>query len=422
VQPKEGVEVFSTKSAVAEDVSRLAAYLKVNDYAGCDPYDGLESRLFQATILRKSRWARLAMIQAVKRSPWNLRTLLRVPSGRNPKGIALCISALVCQSRLDSEEVRSEIQQLSTWLLSNRTENYSGDCWGYNFAWQSRSFFAPRGLPNAICTIFAARAFVDIFDRWQDQKSLEVARKAAEFLLAYLKVEKDGELHFRYIPTADSEVHNVNLLAAALVASIAKRTGDTALFETAHRAIAFSVRRQRPDGSWPYGESGNQQWIDNYHTGFNLVALLEYRRSSGDDSFEEPMAHGYRFWDSHFLSDDGAPKFYASKKYPIDIHCVAQSILTYVEFMNVDPGATQKCLEVYWWARTHLWSPDGYFYFQRHSGYTTKISYIRWAQSWMFLALSRLFLGLESDGRSIALSSQEPSSSGVELEPGIPRV
>ena len=31
-----------------------------------------------------------------------------------------------------------------------RIDGYSGPCWGYNFDWQSRNFFAPRGTPPAV--------------------------------------------------------------------------------------------------------------------------------------------------------------------------------------------------------------------------------------------------------------------------------
>ena len=33
--------------------------------------------------------------------------------------------------------------------------------WGYNFDWQSRNFFAPRGTPTIVPTAFAARALIE---------------------------------------------------------------------------------------------------------------------------------------------------------------------------------------------------------------------------------------------------------------------
>ena len=67
----------------------VRAWSRARGYAGHDPFDALNSRLFQSTPLSRSRLARLAWTQALKRSPVSLRTLARVPAGRNAKGTAL---------------------------------------------------------------------------------------------------------------------------------------------------------------------------------------------------------------------------------------------------------------------------------------------------------------------------------------------
>ena len=54
----------------------LLAYGRANDWAGYDPYDALNSRLFKLLPFLNFRLARLALTQAVKRSPVNLRPLL----------------------------------------------------------------------------------------------------------------------------------------------------------------------------------------------------------------------------------------------------------------------------------------------------------------------------------------------------------
>jgi hypothetical protein len=52
------------------------------------------------------------------------------------------------------------------------------------------------------------------------------------------------------------------------------------------------------------------------------------------------------------------------------------------------PDAKAMAGRVVRWAIDNLQDPAGFFYFQRHRFWTNKISYMRWAQSWMLYALS----------------------------------
>ncbi len=69
---------------------KLKSYCEKENFKGWDPYDGLNSKLFQSIpVISKSRFFRLAWIQVFKRSPINFRKLLLVPKGYNSKGIGL---------------------------------------------------------------------------------------------------------------------------------------------------------------------------------------------------------------------------------------------------------------------------------------------------------------------------------------------
>ena len=57
---------------------RLLASIQSDDYAGHDPFDFLNSRLFQATPLHQNRMARLVWLQLGKHLPINLRPILQV--------------------------------------------------------------------------------------------------------------------------------------------------------------------------------------------------------------------------------------------------------------------------------------------------------------------------------------------------------
>ena len=100
------------------------------------------------------------------------------------------------------------------------------------------------------------------------------------------------------------------------------------LIENAIQALShYSASQQKPDGSWDYGDHWNvQRWIDNFHTGYNLGALRDIHTYTGIEDFEPHVKNGFKFYIDHFFRSDGAPRYFHNHAYPLDIHCVAQSI------------------------------------------------------------------------------------------------
>ena len=78
------------KSKFQYSFKKLKSYCESEDFKGWDPYDGMNSKVFQALPLKHWDLARLAWIQGFKRSPINFRKLLLVPKQHNSKGVAFC--------------------------------------------------------------------------------------------------------------------------------------------------------------------------------------------------------------------------------------------------------------------------------------------------------------------------------------------
>src|SRR4029078_3149917 len=86
--------------------------------------------------------------------------------------------------------------------LDLKSDGCSGAAWGYNFDWQSRNFFAPRGTPTIVPTAFAARAFVAAAYEFNDDEYLNTARSVCDFILRDLPrtVDTAAELSFSDAP------------------------------------------------------------------------------------------------------------------------------------------------------------------------------------------------------------------------------
>ena len=87
------------KQSLQQSITRLFDYCNQNNWSGFDPFDGLNSRIFNALPLVQNRIGRLVFIQAMKRSPLNFRPIFLVPKEENPKGLAVFCSALLVLSK-----------------------------------------------------------------------------------------------------------------------------------------------------------------------------------------------------------------------------------------------------------------------------------------------------------------------------------
>jgi hypothetical protein len=373
---------------------RLLAYCQADDWAGYDPYDALNSALFQRVPFLNSRLPRLVLTQALKRAPFNLRPILAVPRTQNPKGLALFLSSFIKLSRLgllsqsDYDPVKAMADKI-TALRSSDTRYWS---WGYSFPWQTRTIVVPRGTPNLVCTTFVAGALLDAYEARGMSSCLEMAASAADYILNELVwTEGDSVASLSYpLPSSRSLIHNANILGAALLCRVARLTRQDKYVELALRVARYSAGRQAEDGSWVYGELPKQRWIDNFHTGYNLCGLRSIGHDAQTTEFEPRIHLGFEFYRTHFYREDGAARYFHDRTYPIDIHSVAQGIITPIEFKAFHAGNAALARSAFDWAMKNMWDESGYFYYRKLRFLKIKTSYMRWSQAWMLLALSTL--------------------------------
>lgn len=380
----------------------LWKWCRAQGFAGYDPYDGLNSRVFQATPFKNSRAARIAWTQFHKRSPVNFRPLVRIPRERNAKAVALFALAALADFRRDpTKENEIEARELLDDLIWMSLKGFRGACWGYNFDWQSRSFFAPRGTPTVVPTAFAVRALCEASEIISRDEYLPFARTACDFILNDLNRSEEtvDEVCFSYSPLDRTRVFNASLLAGEILATVGKHSGESSLIEWAQRATLYLVRRQQKDGAWAYGADSYQSWSDNFHTAYILTSLSRIMGAmsepgavatpSGGD-FGNSLRRGYDFWTERFFLNHGWPRYFPDRLYPADVHSAASAIVALVELRGRIPGVLDLAQQIADWALRNLRDRDGFFYYQKRRFYSVRIAYMRWSQAWMMYALARL--------------------------------
>jgi hypothetical protein len=379
------------KNSIEQTLLNLETWISAQEYKGYDPYDGLNSGIYKIFPL-KTKYTKIAFIQLLKRCPFNLRKLFFVQKGYNLKGLGLFLSGYINLYKTYGEDkYKDKIEYLINVLKENISSGYTGMCWGYNFDWQSRAFFVPKGTPNIICTSFIANAFLDAYEQFNDQEYLNIARSACDFCINDLNItKKDDSLCFSYTPVDKSQIHNANLLAASLLIRVYHHTKEDILKDYAEKAVRFSIASQNEEGAWAYGNAANQKWVDNFHTGFNLVALKNYMKYSGNVSYKDIYQKGSDYFKENFFHENVIPKYYHNKIFPIDIHSIAQSIVTFVLLKDIYINGYKKAQSIADWGIANMLDNKGYFYFQKKQFYLNRIPYMRWSQAWMFYALSVL--------------------------------
>jgi hypothetical protein len=326
----------------------------------------------------------------------NLRATALVPVGRNAKGTALfALAALSEFRRTRTRESEEKARRLLEELLAARLQSGSGaTCWGYNFDWQGRAFYAPKGTPTIVPTAFAARALVEAAECLGDEGYLKQARSSCDFILHDLNVSEEpgGEVCWSYSPVDNTRVFNASLLAAETLCSVGVLTNESELIELALRGARYVAARQLESGAWAYGADSYQSWSDNFHTAFILTSFTRIMKASvaAREEFAGVLKRGSEFWREHFFLANGWPKYYPDRLYPADAHSAGAAIVALAELVDVEPASLSLADRIALWAIGNLQSGRGFFYYQKRRFYTIRTPYMRWSQSWMLYALARL--------------------------------
>jgi len=367
-------------------LNALKAYVEAADYMGYDPYDALNSPLLNV-ISKKSKWLRIAFTQALKMSPVNIRPLLVVTKGHNPKGIGLFLWGYSKLYALTKEQRHIEkIYYLLDLLEKLQSKGYSGNAWGYNFDWQSRTFMRPAWTPTIVNTSFIGHALLDCYELTGKQRALDMAIPIKDFILKDLNRIKLGDTFcFSYTPVDTEAVHNANLLGSSILARLTQYCEDNQLTQAVQASLEYSMRHQRDDGSWLYANTNIQRWIDSFHTGFNLQAIRYILDSGLAPEYRAAYNKGLEYYAENFFLEDGTPKYYHNRIYPIDIHSPAQAICFFCREGKKYQDLTNRI--VIWMIR-NMYSGRGFFYFRKGRFLTNRIPYMRWSQAWAFHALT----------------------------------
>jgi hypothetical protein len=356
-------------------VARIRRWGEERDWRGYDPYDGLNSP-FAAFLSLGTPMGRRLVTQTVKRSPLNLRPPLRIPQAQNAKAVALVASAY---SRLwaatGDEAARIAAERWLDWLVAHPAEG-TKFAWGYHFPVQTRVFAYPRNAPNTIATAFVADALFEGADLLGEARWEETAQAAAEFLLEEFHVDGDRPF-FRYLHGQDELIHNANALACATLV----RAGFA---EPAARALETTLDAQREDGSWPYA-AGPHDWVDNFHTAYVLESVARCLAVLPDA--RRPLGRGVEFWNHELFLADGTPKYDTRRTYPLDAHCYATAIDTWLALGDVERASDTARLLV-----DEFLDESGYVLFQKTRYWTNRVPFVRWTTAPSFRALAGLQL------------------------------
>ena len=161
--------------------------------------------------------------------------------------------------------------------------------------------------------------------------------------------------------------------------------------ETRLRAGCYALSRQRPDGSWLYGEQPNLAWVDGYHHGYVLDALRVCADAGLDDRLPEAVGRGLEFYERKLILPDGTPKYFSHKTYPIDSQSVAQAIQTFSIAASWDPSYIEPARRVFDWSLRNMRRSDGLFMFQRRRHWSNPLPHMRWVLAAKLLACTHLW-------------------------------
>jgi len=382
---------------VHEALKRLELWIEGHNYEAYEPFDGLSTPLRRLT--RRSLLLDRILQQVGRQSPVNFRPLLGIKPLPSTKGRGYMAWGYLSRYKQTGDaDYRQKAVRCLEWLMAHKSPKFAEHSWANHFDYASRGGRYSKDDSIIVWTSLVGQAFLEAFELLGERRFLEVAESACRWVLALPRERTSTGTCISYHALFQSSIHNANMLGAAMLARAWRHSRKAEYLDLASAAMQYSCSRQRPDGSWWYGEDATNQWIDNFHTGYNLDSLKCYIESTNDRTFQPQLDRGFSYFKANFFEASGRPKYYHDRAYPIDIQCASQAIETLTRFSNYGDDVLPMAAGVAHWTIEHMQDSTGYFYYRRYPLMAAKIPMLHWGQATMYHALSLLLSKCAANG------------------------
>jgi polysaccharide biosynthesis protein VpsJ len=378
------------KIVVETSLRKLEQWVEDHQYKGYEPFDGLSSSIRPLTC--GNLFLDRLLMQLIRQSPINLRPLLGVKPQESTKGRGYMAGSYVTMYRLTRDDrYKSRAEICLDWLTKNKSPKFPQYCWGNCFDFASRWGRYSSHEPIIVWTALIGQAFLDGYEFLGGKEYLDVAVSICDWILSLPREATDTGSCLSYYAFEQSSVHNANMLGAAMLARTSKFVKNDEALRVAQEAMRYSCTRQLSNGAWSYAESPNAQWVDSFHTGYNLESLKCYRESTDDYTFDEHERKGLQFFKDNFFELNGRPKYYHNKTYPVDSQCAAQAIETLSLYADHDGESRKLACRVALWTIENMQDTDGHFYYRQYPlGIKAQTPMLHWAQATTYKGLTLL--------------------------------
>jgi hypothetical protein len=284
-------------------------------------------------------------------------------------------------------------------LEQSRSAEYEDPAWGYPFDWPTRYGMYEAGRPLITTSPYGYEAFEAGYQATGDEAYRGLMEGAARFAAEHIPVTEiaPGVEASAYTPFDRRQVVNASAYRGFLLAAAGDRFEREEWQAAAARNVAFVLRSQRKDGSWPYSVDGEDDFVDNFHTCLVLKNLVKSAAVMPSDDLRSAIVAGYDFYLRQLLDEDGLPIPFAIRP-RLTLH--RRDLYDYAEGINLaflvrsEIPVANDVLERLVDDLAERWVlRDGHFVTRELVVGRNTVPYHRWAQSQAFHALTRVVAG-----------------------------
>lgn len=389
----------SKGSNIVEAAAKLKKYIEHENFKGYDPVDIFNS-IFPLGWLPNI--VKAAISQVHMRNPVNFRAIIGIKKEYNAMALGVLLKAYAMQYEHRQEPGDSQtMQYIFERLIEISCKGKSGYCWGNNFDWVGRDGKVAKNYPNLVTTCFVANGIYKYYQVTGEIRAKEVIAGIAAFIVKDIpRIETEHGICFSYTNLRMEACYNANMLAAETLAKNYSIFSNSEVLKLATRAVEFTIAHQQLDGHWNYSidlENGIERQQIDFHQGYLLLSLSEFVKYSGIDTqrIQQSLQRGIEYYKNRQFFHNGRAKWRLPNTLPIETHYHAVGILCFCELSKIGESYLHFANKIAKYAVDNIFDEKGYFYFRKYNKYINKISYMRWTQSFMFLALISLDLKTE---------------------------